>query len=490
MARILIIDDDNEICNLLQKQFTREGHETSSATSGKKALTLLKETEIDVVFCDYRLTDTNGRDLLIAIKSLNPEIKVIIITGYSDVKIAVEVIKCGAFEFITKPLLAEEIRLALNKALAEKPTGKSQVNEEIVAVPFKTSASVYSEKLVEGQCEQARKIQTQIALVAPTNYSVIIYGESGTGKESIAFNIHKQSARRDKPFIAVDCGALTKELSGSELFGHEKGSFTGALQTKIGQFELANGGTIFLDEIANLGYEIQVSLLRVIQERKIRRIGSQKEIDIDVRIIVASNERLNTATANGKFREDLYHRFNEFEIQLPPLRERKEDILQFTDFFIKKTNLELNKHITKLSENVERIFMEYKWPGNLREMNNVIKRACLMSEGTEITSEALPPELIRRFMNPGGTGERNGSPEEQANSGYRPDFDLKSVSLKAEYDRIVQVLRSVSFNKSKAARILNVDRKTLYNKLNYFNSLLKPIEPDASCEKLSIFKAE
>lgn len=488
MARILIIDDDNDVCNLLEKQFRREGHEAYSATSGRKAMVILKESKMDLVFCDYRLTDTNGRDLLLAIKAYAPSIQVIIITGYADVKIAVEVIKCGAFEFITKPLLPEEVILVLNQALAQGPVVSPQPEEEVVAIPFKTSASTYSEKLVDGISEKAQKIQSQVALVAPTNYSVIIYGESGTGKESVAYNIHKQSARSDKPFIAVDCGALTKELSGSELFGHEKGSFTGALQTKIGQFELAHGGTIFLDEIVNLGYEIQVSLLRVIQERKIRRIGAQKEIDIDVRIIVASNERLNQATLNGKFREDLYHRFNEFEIELPPLRERKEDLLQFTDFFIKKTNKELDKNIRSLSKEAESIFMDYSWPGNLREMNNVIKRACLMSTGDEITCEALPTQLTAQFISAANSG-KDVSYDGRSLVNFKPDFDLKSVSLKAEYDRIVQVLRSVSFNKSKAARMLNIDRKTLYNKINYFNGFLKPIEPDPS-DKINLSKTE
>lgn len=480
MARILIIDDDNDVCNLLQKQFTRDGHEALFATSGRKAMLLIQEKEFDLVFCDYRLSDTNGKELLLSIKKYNSSIQVIIITGYSDIRIAVEVIKCGAFDFVTKPILIEELRLVTEKALALRKGHYISAEKNILPLSSQSSAFTYSEKMMEGESEQASEVRAQVELIASTNYSVIIYGESGTGKESIAYKIHKQSSRGDKPFIAVDCGALTKELSGSELFGHEKGSFTGALQTKIGQFELAQGGTIFLDEITNLDYEIQISLLRVIQERKIRRIGSQKEIDIDVRVIVASNEKLKEAMLRGRFREDLYHRFNEFEIELQPLRNRKEDILHYANFFIKKTNQELGKYIKNLSAEAEQVFRNYQWPGNLREMNNVIKRACLMSPGEEITLDALPSELTARSNNV-NTLERNLIKyEEKRRADISSGTDLKTISLKAEYDRILQVLSSVSFNKTKAALMLNIDRKTLYNKIHFFNKFFKSDVTDSA----------
>ncbi len=469
MAKILIIDDDTDICQLLERFLKRKGHETSYFTSGKKALVHLKDNTYDIVFCDFRLPDTDGRELLISIKELNPKTQVIIITGYSDVKIAVDVIKNGAFDYITKPLLPEEILMLVDEALNQKQQineapQDDQYGEKVEAIPHKKNIS-NNKNLVVGVSKEAEKLHTQIKLVAPTNYSVIIYGESGTGKESVAFSIHNQSNRKDKPFIAVDCGSLTKELAGSELFGHEKGSFTGALHTKIGQFELANGGTIFLDEIGNLTYDIQVSLLRVIQERKIRRIGSQKETNIDVRIIVASNEKLSEVAAKGKFREDLYHRFNEFSIDLPPLRERNDDILIFAGFFLKNANAELGKNIQGFSPEVEKTFLDYNWPGNLREMNNIIKRAALLTSKEFITIETLPQEII--FQSKFNLIEE----ETESNSHAKTAPDLKSIALHAEYEKILEVLRKVNFNKSKAAIVLNIDRKTLYNKMKTFNLL-------------------
>lgn len=476
MAKILIIDDDTDICQLLDRFLKRKGHETFYVTSGKSALTYLKENEVDVVFCDFRLPDTDGKELLLSIKELNHKTQVIIITGYSDVKIAVDVIKNGAFDFITKPLLPEEILMVVEKALTQKSekqkvnvTNESEDDEnKVEAIPHKKLAAFNPKNLVIGKSKEAEKLHTQIKLVAPTNYSVIIYGESGTGKESVAYSIHSQSSRKDKPFIAVDCGSLTKELAGSELFGHEKGSFTGALHTKIGQFELANGGTIFLDEIGNLTYDIQVSLLRVIQERKIRRIGSQKEMNIDVRIIVASNEKLNEIASKGKFREDLYHRFNEFSIDLPPLRERNKDIMLFAEFFLKNANGELGKNIEGFVPEVEKVFLDYNWPGNLREMNNVIKRAALLTNKELITLETLPQEII--FQSKFNLVEE--SKENGVAIAPKDLPDLKSAALHAEYEKILEVLRKVNFNKSKAALILSIDRKTLYNKMKTFNLLV------------------
>ena len=473
MAKILIIDDDTDICQLLDRFLKRKGHDSCYVTSGKKALAYLKENDVDIVFCDFRLPDTDGKEILISIKELNQKTQVIIITGYSDVKTAVDVIKNGAFDYITKPLLPEEILMLVDKVLNQKKQTQENIgdvsdseNGKVEAIPHKTFLSSNTKNHVIGRSKEADKLHTQIKLVAPTNYSVIIYGESGTGKESVAYSIHSQSTRKDKPFIAVDCGSLTKELAGSELFGHEKGSFTGAMQTKIGQFELANGGTIFLDEIGNLTYDIQVSLLRVIQERKIRRIGSQKETNIDVRIIVASNEKLSEVTAKGKFREDLYHRFNEFSIDLPSLRERTDDIMQFAEFFLKNANSELNKDIKGFVPEVEKIFLDYNWPGNLREMNNIIKRAALLTSKEMITTETLPQEII--FQSKFNLVEEN--KEHSISAKDMPD--LKSAALHAEYEKILEILRKVNFNKSKAALMLNIDRKTLYNKMKTFNLLV------------------
>jgi len=322
----------------------------------------------------------------------------------------------------------------------------------------------------------------QISLVAPTNYSVIIYGESGSGKEAIAHEIHKKSPRAKFPFVAIDCGALSKELALSEMYGHEKGSFTGALNQKTGSFEVANGGTIFLDEVGNLPYDIQVSLLRVIQERKIRRVGGTKDIDLDVRIIVASNERLWDAAHKGKFREDLYHRFNEFSINLPPLRERKEDIMIFAHHFLRLTNTELGKNVKGFSQEAENIFKNYVWYGNLRELKNVIKRATLLTDGEKIEPTSLPFEITNfQKLNPlGNLDDDNKNMEsslrDMANEGapfhiQEKDLNLKSASIDAEYETILAALKKVNFNKSKAAKMLNIDRKTLYNKIKEYESM-------------------
>jgi len=475
MAKILIIDDDIDICQLLERFFKKKGHQALFFTNGKKALDYLKENTADIVFCDFRLPDTDGKEMLQKIKEINVSTQVIIITGYSDVKTAVDVIKMGAFDYVTKPLLPEEILLMIDKVLNHKTEApKASASSQAPSTTAKTNTPAHKKTLsnpkgyVVGKSKEAEKLQTQIELVAPTNYSVVIYGESGTGKESVAYSIHANSQRKDQPFVAVDCGALSKDLAGSELFGHEKGAFTGALQAKVGQFEYANGGTIFLDEITNLPYDIQVSLLRVIQERKIRRVGSQKETNIDVRIIVASNEKLSEATSKGKFREDLYHRFNEFSIDLPSLRERNQDIMIFADFFLQNAASELNKTIDGFVPEVEKVFLEYSWPGNLREMNNVIKRAALLSNKNLLTLETLPQEIV--FQSKFNLTEDKSENKNQLVAKGLPE--LKSAALNAEYEKIFEVLRKVNFNKSKAAIMLDIDRKTLYNKMKTFNLLI------------------
>ncbi|MFL5810383.1 MAG: sigma-54-dependent transcriptional regulator, partial [Flavisolibacter sp.] len=353
MQTILIIDDDRDMCLLLKRFLTRHGYEVLESYNGKKALELLESTEPSLVMCDFRLEDMEGNVLLGKIKERYPHLPVIIITGYSDIKIAVEVMKMGAYDYITKPLFPDEILVTIKQALetASKTdtvavqsvngaTSENKTDKPAVAREKGPEITVSGEYIF-GDTPVFRQILQQIDLVAPTNYTVIIHGESGSGKEAIAQEIHKRSKRKSKPFVAIDCGALSKELAGSELFGHEKGSFTGALNQKIGSFELANSGTIFLDEVANLSYDIQISLLRVVQERKMRRVGGVKDIDLDVRIIIASNERLWDAVRKGKFREDLYHRFNEFSIDVPPLRQRPDDVMLFANHFLHQTNIEL-----------------------------------------------------------------------------------------------------------------------------------------------------
>ncbi len=479
MKKILVIDDEIDICMLLKRFLTKKEFLVETAQSGRKGLQLLEEFEPDIVMTDFRLGDSTGTDLLVSIKSRSPQIPVLIITGYSDIKDAVSVMKLGAYDYITKPLFPEEILVTVNKALedAEKQKEKASRSEQHSAGAYPATdekgkqASRQVRPLVKagyvmGTGPQAQQLFRQIDLVAPTNYSVIIYGESGSGKEAIAHEIHNRSNRRDQAFVAMDCGAISKELAGSELFGHEKGSFTGALTTKLGHFEMANGGTLFLDEVANLSYEVQVALLRVVQERKMRRIGGTKEIELDVRIIVASNEKLFEAAKKKKFREDLYYRFNEFTIDLPPLRERKEDLMLFAQAFLDETNKELGKNVKGYSKEVINDFMNYGWPGNLRELKNVIKRATLLTDGELIEEKALPFEIANypklAYLEP------EADEEELISETAEMEADAPNLKLavnEAEYEMIMKVLKQVNFNKSKAARILNIDRKTLYNKM-------------------------
>ncbi len=473
--RILIIDDDIDICTLLSRFLNKEGYETEVAYTGNKGIAKFKESNFDLVLCDYRLGDKEGRDVLSELKIANPQAIVLIITGYSDIKTAVEVIKLGAYDYITKPLIPAEVLNVLSSALKNPAPAVSQA---AVATAAPASAGGFSPKktvfktngdYLVGQSESTQDLYRQIEIVAPTNYSIILYGESGTGKEVIAKTIHQYSERKGKPFIAMDCGTLSKELAGSEMFGHVKGAFTGALSDKEGHFEMANGGTLFLDEVANLSLDIQATLLRVIQERKFKRVGGTKEMDIDIRIIVASNENLQEAYHKGKFREDLYHRFNEFSINLPPLRQRKNDIPLFAQFFLEKTNAELNKNIQGFDDDVMHMFLNYSWPGNLREFRNVVRRAVLLTNTTKISAKTLPWEITNTniFAKPSHEPV-SAQTTSFSTQGSSKEIDLKDAAAKAEYETIMNLLKEVNNNKSKAAEILKIDRKTLYNKIKSY----------------------
>jgi len=472
MHKILVVDDDNDMCLLLTRFLTRNNYEVSSANSGQAAIEWMKKNKPDLVLCDFRLDDMTGIELLAKIKNMHSEASVIIITGYSDVKDAVEVMKLGAYDYVTKPLFPDEILLTIKKALSEEP------KESVAAKPSPNNNAAVTAKpkvinngqYILGDSPEFANIIKQIDLVAPTNFSVIIYGESGSGKEAIAQQIHQKSKRSGKPFVAIDCGALSKELAGSELFGHEKGAFTGALNQKIGSLEIANEGTIFLDEIANLSYDIQVSLLRVVQERKIRRLGGIKDIGIDVRIIIASNEKLWDAARAGKFREDLYHRFNEFSMEVPSLRERKQDIMLFAHHFLKLTNDELGKDVKGFTKEVEAILNNYIWYGNLRELKNVIKRATLLSDGELVEAKSLPFEISNFYKLQFDHPVSAKSETADANNAVPVPYEnkLKSANLDAEYEVILGALKQTNYNKSKTAKLLNIDRKTLYNKMRQF----------------------
>jgi len=490
MTKILVIDDDRDMCLLLKKFLEKNNYEVIDFTSGKKALSWYDENMPDIVLCDLRLEDLSGMEILQKMKATNPALPFLIITGYSDVRSAVEIMRHGAYDYITKPLFPDEILVTIKQALSNHEAAKkqpvAQADKKQESKPVSNNASnaenlefEMHEDYVVGPSQSFQQILKQVKLVAPTNYSVIIYGETGSGKEAVANEIHRNSKRAKEPFVAIDCGALSKELAASELFGHEKGSFTGALNQKVGSFELANGGTIFLDEVANLSYEVQVSLLRVVQERKMRRVGGTKDIELDVRIIVASNEKLWTATQEGKFREDLYHRFNEFSIEIPPLRERREDIMHFANHFLRVTNRELEKNVTGFSSEVTNAFNNYVWHGNLRELRNVVKRAVLLSDGETVELRSLPFEItnyekINEFIPTQlfrNNEERDTVQPPPAQTHRSGNLDLKSASIDAEYETILAALKQVNFNKSKAAKLMKIDRKTLYNKIKEYQML-------------------
>ncbi|MCR9063225.1 MAG: sigma-54 dependent transcriptional regulator [Cytophagales bacterium] len=458
MHKILVVDDDKDICLLMNRFLTKNGYEVETALSGLSGLSKLADFKPDLLLTDFKLGDIDGSEVLKKAKEIMPRLPVIVITGYSDIKVAINVMKMGAFDYVTKPLFPEEILLNIRKALKPQKVDSGETENVKEKKPEKKQTYLF------GSSGISKNLMKQVNLVAPTNFSVIVYGESGAGKEAIAKTIHEKSKRKKGPFVAMDCGAISKELAGSELFGHEKGSFTGAVNQKIGHFELANGGTLFLDEVANLSYEVQVSLLRVVQEQKLKRIGGNKEIDIDVRILVASNERLTDAIAKGTFREDLYHRFNEFSVEVPSLRERGKDVFEFAEYFLSETNRELEKDVKGFSEEVKEHFKTYPWPGNLRELRNVIKRATLLTESDIIESGSLPFEIVNYEKLKFVDDKPAESPVSSSSQGQ-----LKNAATEAEYQMIMEALKKVNFSKSKAAALLNIDRKTLYNKMKKMN---------------------
>lgn len=439
MAKILVVDDDSTFCLMLKTFLSRNGHEVTEAFSYEEAFRALQKVSFDVVLTDFRLPEKSGMDVLAEVKRKNRETMVIVMTGYGDIRMAVKAIKQGAYDYVTKPVNPEEILATINNAL---PLTLSKITD-----PDNDSFTY-----IDGKSKYSQEVMRYINIVAPTNLSVIIQGDSGTGKEFVARQIHRVSKRSSKPFVAIDCGALPRELASSEFFGHIKGSFTGAIADKVGQFEVANGGTLFLDEIGNLPYDVQVNLLRAIQERRIKRIGSSKEIPVDVRIIVATNEDLLEMVNRGSFREDLYHRLNEFTIRVAPLAERKDDLMVYAHWFLKNANRELGKNIKDFSEQAIDALLRYSWPGNLRELKNTIRRAVLIEQSGSITLESLPAEMVKP-----STREYPSKSE-----------GLKDTKEKAEQELILSTLEKVRYNKTKAAKLLNIDRKTLYNKLKQY----------------------
>lgn len=450
MPKILLIEDDIAFCKLLEKFLMKKAFDVTIAFSAAEARTAVKNESFDLILTDLRLPDSDGIGLMSEFKDSYPQIPVILMTGYSDVNTAVKAIKNGAADYISKPFNPDEVLLVITNAL-QAP--KIEEAEEVEAPAKKKKVAKKSDsaenEFVRGISVASKKLWDHIQLVSPTDMSVLIIGESGTGKEIIAKSIHQQSQRKNNNFIAVDCGAIPKELAASEFFGHLKGSFTGAISDKMGYFEAANGGTLFLDEIGNLSYENQIQLLRALQERKIKPVGSNKEINVDIRIITATNEDLREAVKNGDFREDLYHRINEFSIQSPSLKDRDEDLMVFADYFLEKANEQLNKDIIGFSPEVVSIFQNYNWPGNLRELQNCVKRSTLLSRGDFIESDVLPAEFFQIQKQPTSSSS----------------FSLSEN----EKEAIIHALSKAQNNKSEAAKLLKITRKTLYNKLKQYN---------------------
>jgi two-component system, NtrC family, response regulator HydG len=446
MKKVLVIDDDTFMCDLLVNHLRQSGFDVHGTYSGKNGVKMVENSHYDVILCDYRLPNTDGYEVLQQIKSKKPSLPVIIMTAYAEIKMAVKLIKSGAFDYVTKPVQPEEIKILINKALESKEGKESQTE-------FKSN-------FVAGSSKEMREVMKLVKIVATTDLTVLIEGETGSGKEYIAKAIHFASSRSKKPFVAVDCGAIPKDLANSELFGHIKGSFTGAINNKMGYFEQAKGGTLFLDEVGNLPYENQIKLLRALQERFINRVGDNKVIKVDVRIITATNEDLLKQVEENGFREDLYHRLNAFKIPLPPLRERGEDLMEFANFFIDKANKAFNKSITGFDEETKALIYKYEWHGNIRELQNVINRAVLLSQGDLIKPEVLPGEIRSYNYQAGSKNDHSSS---------RNEFtELKQATLITEKEVIINALIESNYNKSKAAKMLNIDRKTLYNKIKQY----------------------
>lgn len=435
MSQILIVEDDTTFAQIIEGFLSKNNYAVETAIDLNQAFKLVDKQAYELLLIDYRLPDGTGLDLLKHVRDKGSNVPIIIMTSFNDVRTAVKSIQLGAFDYITKPINPDELLMVV----------KSLLNKKEVSVTA-------DKDFIKGKSDVADRLYSHIDLVAQTDMSVIIQGESGTGKEFAARTLHLQSKRSDKPFIAIDCGALSKDLAASELFGHVKGAFTGAVNDKKGQFELANGGTLFLDEIGNLSYEVQIKLLRALQERIIQPLGSNKQINVDVRIIVATNDELNNTMKTGEFREDLYHRLNEFKIIIPPLRERGKDLELFIYHFIDLANKELDRNVKEIAADAKTLLLKYDWPGNLRELRNVIKRMVLLSPTGLAAIDSLPEEMtlaVEQIPSPGSS-------------------DLKAINEVNEKNLIIETLNKVKYNKSKAAKLLNIDRKTLYSKMEKY----------------------
>lgn len=452
MRHILIVEDDIAFGTMLQTWLRRKGFEVDKATSVGAAVKLLVDMKsVDLVLSDLRLPDHDGLRLLAWMHEHSINAPFIVMTNYAEVQNAVLAMKSGAADYIAKPVQPDILLQKINDAMQQNTQQSNATiqNSTTQNAPtahnskLKTQNSEAAPRYIEGKSEASRQLYSYVELVAPTPMSVLILGASGTGKEYVAHRIHDLSQRHDRPFFALDCGAIPRDVAASEFFGHKKGAFTGADADKRGAFEIANGGTLFLDEVGNLSYEVQVQLLRALQERRIRPVGGTKEIDIDIRLVCATNENLEEAVSEGRFREDLYHRINEFTIYMPKLSERSSDLFLFADLFIRHANEELNRNVEGFDSGAAEMLASHSWPGNLRELNNVVKRAVLLTRGSQITTAELTLAMGQ----------------------IRTDNVLQLHDEDTERQRIITALQQTNGNKAKAARLLGVDRKTIYNKI-------------------------
>lgn len=451
---ILIVDDNDDMCQVLTEILEYEGYEVMVAKEARVALKEFRTKRPELVLLDMKLPEMDGFKVLEEIKNIDNGSLVIMLTAYGEVKSAVRAMKLGAYDYITKPFNNDELRIVIKKAL-----DAGRLVKEVADLKKRLENRCPGQEL-QGESPKFCHVLKQVRTIAPTNLTVILQGESGTGKEVIARMIHSDSLRKEMPFIAIDCGTLTETLAESELFGYEKGAFTGADCRKEGQFEMAKSGTLFLDEITNLSDSVQAKLLRVIQERKIHHLGGKKDIEIDVRIIVATNLDIAAEVNEGNFRSDLYHRLNEFSIEIPPLRERQEDIIPLALHFLDEANKEFKKEIKGISNDAVKMLLDYKWPGNIREIKNVIKKAALLTDSDRITSSILP------------SMKTDNSFGQDCQSALAKGSSLKELKGKLTRDLERQViekaLEQAKNNKSQAARILKIDRMTLYSKMKAF----------------------
>jgi len=450
LERILIVDDEEQMRELLTKVLEKNGYQVTAAGDGTQALALLEKEPVDLVVTDVRMPGLGGMEALKAIKELNPDIVVIIMTAFGSIDQAVQAVKEGAYDYINKPFKIDEMLLTIRKALDER-----RLRHEVSVLRHELRTRYHFENLI-GKSRAMQEVFSLIEQVAGSRSTVMIYGKSGTGKELVAKAVHYNSQRASKPFVAVNCAAIPSELLESELFGHEKGSFTGAIATKVGKFEMATGGSLFLDEVGSMRLDLQAKILRALQEREIERVGGTRTIKIDVRVIAATNRDLKKAVEEGTFREDLYYRLNVVPITLPDLKDRQEDIPLLANHFVQKFTQESNSNIREISREAMGILLSYPWPGNVRELENVIERAVTLGRGPAIQPGDLPPHLA------GGAG-----PVEKALAQEATLEDL-------ERDYIRAVLRRTKGHQIRAAAILGIDRRTLYRKIRRYG--IKPTQ--------------